>query len=265
MFFDQLDELDHISSKKAYSKIFHPNLISNPRRKLRRKKFVQRNIRFLVTTHEADLTQVNRFDDLVKNVVDQHGKLDVLFNNAGILGSGNIGDISEEAYDSLSDILLKGPIFMTQAAMPYLKETKGCIVNTSSASATTDFSLVLTVYATMKASLIRFTQMTAADGVKNTGVRCNAIAPGVIDTNMTSALYFADDAVMKPLHQAVRNIAPIGDGIIRVEDVAATVAFLASHEARNITGQTITLDGGRGVFPDEAFMTRVKRPPHLAD
>ena len=74
-----------------------------------------------MTTHEADLTQVTQFDDLVKNVVDEHGKLDVLFNNAGILGVGNIGSISEDTYDSLSDILLKGPVFMTQAAMPYLK------------------------------------------------------------------------------------------------------------------------------------------------
>lgn len=81
----------------------------------------------------------------------------------------------------------------------------------------------------MKAALSKFTQLTAADGVKNTGVRCNAIAPGVINTGMTEDIYFNEGAPMAMLAPAVSNVSPIG-GLINVEDVAGTVAFLASDE-----------------------------------
>ena len=79
-----------------------------------------------MTIHEADLTQVTGFNSLVKSVVDEHGKLDFLFNNAGVGLWGKIGEFSEEDYGTLSDILLKAPIFMTQAAMPYLKVIFTC-------------------------------------------------------------------------------------------------------------------------------------------
>lgn len=68
-----------------------------------------------------DLTEVHKFDDLVATIAERHGKLDILFNNAGILGPGNMGQITEADYDSLNAINLKSPVFLTQSAMPYLK------------------------------------------------------------------------------------------------------------------------------------------------
>ena len=90
--------------------------------------------------------------------------------------------------------------------------------------------LQLTTYGTLKAGLAKLTQLTAADGVKNTGVRCNAIAPGVINTPMTAPIYFDEDAFMAPMAAAVANVAPVGGGVIDVQDVAGTVLFLASDE-----------------------------------
>ena len=78
--------------------------------------------------HEADLTDVSKFDSLVKEIVSDHGQLDFLFNNAGTLAAGKIGEITEESFEELTNIHLKAPMFLTQAAMPYLKATRGCIV-----------------------------------------------------------------------------------------------------------------------------------------
>ena len=85
-----------------------------------------------------DITNVSQFGQLLKDVTAEHGKLDILFNNAGNLRGGKLGEITEDDYDALAAVHLKAPLFLTQAAIPYLKETRGCIINTSSASGTDD-------------------------------------------------------------------------------------------------------------------------------
>ena len=78
----------------------------------------------------------------------------------------------------------------------------------------------------------RLTELAAADGVKNTGIRVNAIAPGVVETPMTSGYYFEKDAVMGGLRDAVANLSPVGGGHIIADEIADVVAFLASDEAK---------------------------------
>ena len=77
---------------------------------------------------------------------------------------------------------------------------------------------------------------------------------------MTENIYFDEEVGNLEMQQCVRNAAPVGGGIIDVEDVAGTAVFLASDEAKSITGQILTIDGGRGVIPDEAFMTKLSKP-----
>jgi len=82
---------------------------------------------------------------------------------------------------------------------------------------------------------------------------------------MTNDLFFQAESVKAGLLDPVRNISPVGSGIIEAADVAGVVAFLASDEAAHITGQVVKIDGGRGVYPDEAFMTRVRRPKWMKE
>ena len=77
---------------------------------------------------------------------------------------------------------------------------------------------------------------------------------------MTENIYFDEETGNLEMQQCVRNAAPVGGGIIDAEDVAATAVFLASDDAKSITGQIVTIDGGRGVIPDEAFMTKLSKP-----
>ena len=81
-------------------------------------------------------------------------------------------------------------------------------------------------------TIYRLTELAAADGVKNTGIRVNAIAPDVVETPMTSGYYFEKDAVMGGLRDAVANLSPVGGGHIVADDIADVVAFLASDQAK---------------------------------
>ena len=185
-------------------------------------------------------------------------------NNAGILVAGNLGQIDPDSFDDMIAVNVKAPLFMLQSTMPYLSETRGSVINTSSASAHGAVPLVLTAYGIGKAAVSRLTELAAADGVKNSGVRVNAIAPGVIRTPMTEDYFFSEESARAGLLDPVRNISPVGTGKIVPEDIAAVVAFLASDDSKHMTGQIIHIDGGRGVYPDEAFMTRVRKPKWLA-
>jgi len=214
--------------------------------------------------YQLDLsTDFELFDSTMERINGDFGQIDVLVNNAGVLVAGNMGQIDLESYDNMMAINVKAPLFLTQAALPYLSVTRGNIVNTSSASANSALPLILTAYGMGKAAVSRLTEMAAADGVKNTGVRVNAIAPGVVETGMTRDIYFSENAYNGSMLDAVKNISPVGGGHIHADEIAAVVAFLASDDAKHMTGQIIKIDGGRGVYPDEAFMTRVRKPRWL--
>lgn len=141
--------------------------------------------------YKLDLsTDFELFDSAMERINGDFGQIDVLVNNAGVLVAGNMGQIDLESYDNMMAINVKAPLFLTQAALPYLSVTRGNIVNTSSASANSAMPLILTAYGMGKAAVSRMTELAAADGVKNTGVRVNAIAPGVVETGMTRDIYF---------------------------------------------------------------------------
>ena len=103
-------------------------------------------------------------------------------NNAGVLSVGNFGTIDPDDFDEMISINVKAPLFLLQSALPHLAKTKGTVVNTSSASANSAYPLILIGYGMGKAAISRMTELAAADGVKNTGVRVNAIAPGMVYT-----------------------------------------------------------------------------------
>ena len=159
-------------------------------------------------------------------------------NNAGITRDSLLMRLSEEDWDAVVDTNLKGAFLCTRAAVrPMLRQRSGRIINMASVVALTG-NPGQANYTAAKAGLIGFTK-TVAWEVASRGITVNAIAPGFITTEMTAGL--AEDVL-----ERVRERIPLG-GFGAPEDVAACAAFLASDDARYITGQTLSIDGGLGL------------------
>ena len=187
---------------------------------------------------EAVQSNVAEFEQakmLIDHVVDQYGRLDILVNNAGITRDNLILKMSEEDFDQVVDINLKGAFHCVKhAARQMLKQKYGRIINISSVSGIMG-NAGQANYSASKAGLIGFTKSVAKE-LGSRGITSNAVAPGFIETEMTEVL---SDAVKKTLGEQI-PLKTFG----KTKDVAETVAFLASDLAGYITGQVIQVDGG---------------------
>ena len=176
-------------------------------------------------------------EQLVGAVLDQSGRVDVLVNNAGILRDNVIWRMSEEDFDAVIDVNLKGTWLMCKAAAQPMREQKaGRIINIASRAWLGNFGQ--SNYAASKGGLISLTRVLALE-LARSNVTVNAVAPGLIDTPMTQAL-------PQETYQALVNAQP-GKRAGTAEDVAAAVCFLASDETGFITGQTLYVDGGKSI------------------
>ena len=166
-------------------------------------------------------------------VFDEFGQLDILVNNAGYLVYTTFESCSEENWDRMVDINMKGPFLCAQAVIPHMKARRqGVIINMTSLAAKTGGLAAGPPYAAAKAGVHTLT-IGLARALAPDQIRVNAIAPGVIDTAMTSA----------PEHDQLKASIPLGcPG--QPEDVANCALFLASGDARHITGETIDVNGG---------------------
>ena len=180
----------------------------------------------------GDFTQAG---ELVENVVKEFGTIDIVINNAGITRDNLLMRMSEEHWDEIMDVNLKSVFNLTKAVMrTMLKARSGSIINMSSVVGVKG-NAGQANYAASKAGIIGFTKSVAAElGSRN--IRCNAIAPGFIETEMTAAL---DENVVNEWRQAI----PLKRGG-SADDVANLCLFLASDMSTYITGQTINVDGG---------------------
>ncbi|XP_022827919.1 uncharacterized protein LOC111357448 [Spodoptera litura] len=189
----------------------------------------------------ADLTKESDIEKIVKNTIDHYGKIDVLVNNAGIIETGTIENTSLGQYDRLMNTNVRSIYHLTMLAVPHLIKTKGNIVNISSVNGIRSFPGVL-AYNVSKAAVDQFTRCVALE-LAPKGVRVNCINPGVILTElqkrggMTEEQYAAFLVRTKETHALGRPGQP--------DEVAATIAFLASDLASNITGVSVPVDGGR--------------------
>ena len=187
---------------------------------------------------QANVADAGDAERLAAAASEALGGLDILVNNAGITRDSLLMRLSEEDWDAVVDTNLKGAFLCTRAAVrPMLRQRSGRIINMASVVALTG-NPGQANYTAAKAGLIGFTK-TVAWEVASRGITVNAIAPGFITTEMTAGL--AEDVL-----ERVRQRIPLG-GFGAPEDVAACAAFLASDDARYITGQTLSIDGGLGL------------------
>ena len=187
------------------------------------------------TAVACDISDSDNVTKLIKETVVTHNHLDILVNNAGVTRDNLLMRMSEDDWNTVLNINLKAAfIAIKAAARAMIKQRKGRIINISSIVGLMGNAGQVN-YAASKAGLIGLTKSTARE-LASRGITANCIAPGYVATDMTNEL---GDEVRQSLNEKI----PLGR-IGQVEDIAYAVAFLASDEAKYITGQTLTIDGG---------------------
>ncbi len=184
---------------------------------------------------KGDVRNKDDVDALIKGALDEFGKIDIFVNNAGVTRDGLMIRMSEDDWDLVMDINLKGAFNCIKAvARPMMKQRGGAIVNIASIVGVMG-NAGQANYVASKAGLIGLTKTTAKEFASR-GIRCNAVAPGFIRSAMTDVL--SDDVKQKYL-----DAIPLGK-FGETEQIADVVAFLASDMSQYVTGQVINVDGG---------------------
>lgn len=179
----------------------------------------------------ADVTQ--DAEHIIYETIEKFGKLDVLINNVGVISATGLVNLNMTDYDHVMNTNVRSVVVLTQLAAPYLEDTKGNIINVSSITGTRARPARL-AYSMSKAALNQFTKCIAVE-LGPRGIRVNAVNPGMINTNLTET---SSDRV-----NYLRNSYPLRR-VGEPNDVAKSIAFLASDEADFITGNLFHVDGG---------------------
>lgn len=190
----------------------------------------------------ADVSDAQSVDDAVDRAVAELGQIDILMNNAGITRDNLLFKMSEEDWDAVMDVHLKGAFLMSRAAQKhFVKQHYGKIINVSSISALGNRGQAN--YSAAKMGIQGFTRTLAIE-LGRFGINVNAVAPGFVATEMTDATARRLQMSSQQFREATAALTAVGR-IGQPEDIAAAVAFLASDEASFITGQTLYVDGGQ--------------------
>ncbi len=187
---------------------------------------------------KCDVSRSDQVDRLVSETVSKFGHLDIMVNNAGIGSLGGITDTDNEGWDRVIGINLSGTFYGMRASARHMKENgiQGSIINISSILGRVGFKNAL-AYCASKGGVVQLTHSGALD-LSDLKIRVNAIAPGFIDTKMTEVV-----KENKEFHEMVKSNTPMGH-MGEPNDIAATAIYLASDEAKYVTGEVIYVDGG---------------------
>ncbi len=188
-----------------------------------------------VKCNVANSEEVNA---LIAASVAKFGGLDIMVNNAGIGGTGGILEVTDEDWNKTININLSGVMHGIRAAAKVMKEKgiNGAIINMSSILGKVGFQGAI-AYCAAKGGVVQLTHASALD-LAALKIRVNAIAPGFITTGMTK-----DVLVMKQFNDLIISSTPLGH-VGEVEDIAAAAVYLASDEAKYVTGEVLYVDGG---------------------
>jgi NAD(P)-dependent dehydrogenase (short-subunit alcohol dehydrogenase family) len=188
---------------------------------------------------QGDVSNLADLDRLYNTVKDQKGHLDILFANAGIAQFAPLGEISEEHFDNIFHINVKGLLFTIQKALPLFQDGGSIILNASVASSKGVEET--SVYSASKAAVRSFARTWTAD-LRHRKIRVNAISPGPIDTPIFSSLT-KNEEQMDQFKNYIVNTVPMGR-MGSPDEIAKVVSFLASNESSYITGIELFVDGG---------------------
>lgn len=192
----------------------------------------------VVEMYKADVTSREEISGMVEYAVKEFGKIDVIVNNAGISNVGLFQDVTDEDFNKIIDVNLKGTFNVTQEALiqNMLKEKSGTIINISSIWGITGGSCEV-IYSASKAGVIGMTKALAKE-LAPSNITVNAVAPGMIGTDMIYKQYTKNE-----IDDIVKKDIPMGR-MGTPEEIAEIVLFLASDSAKFVTGQVISPNGG---------------------
>jgi len=186
---------------------------------------------------KTDVSKAADIDTMVSTCVSTFGKLDILFNNAGIVSQGKIADFTEEDWDKVINVDLKGVFLGCKRAIPEMeKQGRGKIISTASIAGLVGFDGT-SGYCAAKGGIVSLTRELALECAPKK-INVNAIAPGVIETAMTKDILA--DPKQKAGMQATTPYPRLG----KPEDIAYAALYLASDESDFVTGHTLVVDGG---------------------
>jgi len=192
-----------------------------------------------VTAIQGDVSKLADLDRLFAQIKKEKGKLDILFANAGVAKFAPFGKVTEEFYDSIFDINVKGLLFTVQKALPLLRDGAAIVLN-ASIVASKGFSSN-SVYSATKAAVRSFARTWTTD-LKDRGIRVNVVSPGATDTPGLRELYASSEAGQER-NEVISQAVPLGR-LGTPDEIAKAVVFLASDDASYITGVELFVDGG---------------------
>ena len=199
----------------------------------------QREIGKNVTAIQGDVSNLDDLDRLFVQIKKEKGNIDIVFANAGVARYAPLGAITEDFFDSIFDINVKGVLFTVQKSLPLLRDGGSIILN-ASIVATKGLSSN-SVYSATKAAVRSFARTWTTD-LKDRRIRVNAISPGPIDTPGLSEL-LASSETGEQRKKMISTTVPLGR-FGKPEEIAKAVVFLASDDASYITGIELFVDGG---------------------
>jgi NAD(P)-dependent dehydrogenase (short-subunit alcohol dehydrogenase family) len=192
-----------------------------------------------VTAVQGDVSNLDDLDRLFGQIKREKGKLDIVFANAGIAKYAPVGAITEELYDSIFDINVKGLLFTVQKALPLMPDGAAIVLN-ASIVASKGLS-ANSIYSATKAAVRSFARTWTTD-LKARRIRVNAVSPGTIDTPGLNDLLASSEAGQERI-KMISNAVPLGR-FGTPDEIAKAVVFLASDDSSYVTGTELFVDGG---------------------
>jgi NAD(P)-dependent dehydrogenase (short-subunit alcohol dehydrogenase family) len=193
-----------------------------------------------VTAVQGDVSNLADLDRLYATVKQQHGRIDIVFANAGIVEFGPLGEISEASFDKTFDVNVKGLLFTVQKALPLLQDGGSIILNAS--NSTTKVVPAFSVYCATNAAIRSFARSWTLD-LKARNIRVNAISPGPTNTPGLNNLGQTEEQ-RKQIVRSLVTTVPLGR-LGDPDEIAKAVVFLASDDSSFITGIELFVDGGQ--------------------
>lgn len=213
-----------------------------------KKEMEEKNFKVIIIP--CDMSQYDQVETAMKKVMEQWGRIDAVFANAGIVGQvSSIESMSIDNWNQVLSINLNGTFFLVKAAIPHVKQQGGSIIITSSISGNRVFSQAgFTAYSTSKAALAAFAKMAALELAKY-HIRVNVICPGGVETNFKESIKRSPDLDEIKIPVAFpEGSKPLDNRSGKPEEVADLVKFLASDESSHITGTEIYIDGAESLL-----------------